>query len=87
MQFIDSLIGHNPDIFMVKKDMEELLLLMKGSDPNQLSQEAGFLSELLKSQAAGKTDCQLRLGIGRPQQRLGDIYRSFAQAMAEHASP
>jgi len=77
-----GLVENNPDVFLFKKDMEELVLIIKGDTPEYLEQEAYFLTELIKNELAGKTTCTLKMGIGQPQTRVGDIHQSFSRALA-----
>lgn len=79
-QIVANLVADNPDIFLFQKGLEELVLLLKGDKPDYLLQEGHFLAELIKSEVARQTCCHLRVGSGGPQQRLGDVHRSFAEA-------
>ena len=77
-----NLLGNNPDVFLLKKDLEELVLILKGDTPEQLQQERYFLTELIKNEVESKTNCLLIVGVGTPRARLGDIHQSLAEAMA-----
>ncbi|MCG3210408.1 MAG: Regulator of RpoS [Anaerolineae bacterium] len=81
-RLLAELVNHNADVFLIKKDLEELVLLLKGSNEHQLAQESLFLTKLIREQAAGRTRCILRVGTGRAQRRIGDIPLSLAEAMA-----
>ncbi|OGO35813.1 MAG: hypothetical protein A2W35_20920 [Chloroflexi bacterium RBG_16_57_11] len=81
-RIINSLVGSNRDAFLVQKDMEELLLLIKGDSSEQLVQEADFLVELIRKEAEIQTACTLKIGCGSPERRMGDIHHSFAVALA-----
>jgi two-component system response regulator YesN len=78
-----GLVGTNPDILWAQKDLEELVLLMKGDNLEQLNQEAVFLAGLIKQEVEEKMSCVLRIGLGSPQQRLGEIHHSYAEALAK----
>jgi two-component system response regulator YesN len=80
---IASLVGSNPDAYLVKKDLEELVLIIKGDSPEQLEQEGDFLARLIQQEVEKKTTCRLAIGLGSPQQRLGDIHHSFAEALVK----
>ena len=84
-QRIQELIGNqvenNPDVFLLKKDWEELVLLMKGGSPEYLDEEKELLLELIKKHLKG-TRYRLTVGTGAPQKRIADIYHSFVQALA-----
>ncbi len=80
-RLVAGLLENNPDAFLTKKGMEELVLIIKGDSPARLEQEAYFLTELIQHGVEGKAACRLTVGCGSPQQRLGDIHHSFAEAM------
>jgi two-component system, response regulator YesN len=79
-QVVSSLVENNPDVFLLKKDWEELVLVMKGNTPEYMEEERDLLLELIK-QELKKTRYQLTIGIGTPQKRLADIYQSFVEAL------
>jgi two-component system response regulator YesN len=81
-RLVSKLIANNSDVFLTKKDMEELVLIVKGYSADRLEQEGYFLTELIKQDVESKTKCRLMVGIGSPKQRLGDIHQSFAEALA-----
>jgi len=78
---IAGLTRDSADILLTKKDVEELLLILKGDDEAQLQQEASFWAELIQKEVAGDAVCRLSIEIGSPQERLSDLHRSFAQAL------
>ncbi len=82
-KIISEFAGNNLDMFVTKKDLEEMVLLIKGDDPGQLVQEATFLTELLKNEVESQTTCNIVIEIGSPQKRLGDIHHSFAEALVK----
>jgi two-component system response regulator YesN len=76
-------IGTNLDILLTKKDIEEFVLILKGENLEQLEQESPFLVKLLQEEVKKSTKCRLVVGTGSPQQRLGDLYRSFVDALVK----
>jgi two-component system response regulator YesN len=80
-RLISTLVGANRDVLLTKKDMEEFVLIVKGELPEQLEQEGGFLVELIQREIEDKTASRAAVGIGGPQQRLGDLHRSFSEAL------
>jgi len=78
---VTDFAGNNPDVFIAHKDMEELVLLMKGETSDQCLQEGSFLAGLIKKEVEMQTDCKVTVELGTPQQRLGDIHFSFAEAL------
>lgn len=81
-QIVAGLVQHNPDIYLLKKDLDELVLIFKGDSREQVAQEAYFLAELIKNEVESGTTCLLKVGLGAPQERLSDIPHSFGQAIA-----
>jgi two-component system response regulator YesN len=80
-QIAANLADNNPDIYLTKKDPEELVLIIKGDDAEELRQEAIFWRELILQEGARDSVCRLLIEIGSPQQRLSDLHHSFAEAM------
>ena len=85
-QIVSQFAGNNPDVFWTQKDLEELVLLIKGDSLDQLIHEGNFLAELIKQEVENQTSCNLVIEIGTPQNRLGDIHHSFAEAMVKSRS-
>ena len=69
------------DVLHIKKDLDELVLLLIGNDPKQLQQDGGNLAKSIKREVEKENICNLAIGMGTPQQRLGDIHRSFVEAL------
>jgi two-component system response regulator YesN len=82
-EMISDLAGNTTDVLLTKRDMEELVLILKGDDPEQLWQEGDFWAELMQKELAGGTTSRLIIETGSPQERLSDIHRSFAEALAK----
>ena len=78
-QVISGLIGNNPDIYLLKKDWEELVLLIKGNISQYLEEESNLLLESIKSELE-KTGYRLSIGVGSQKNRIADIYQSFLEA-------
>lgn len=85
-QLVSELAGNNMDVFLTKKDPEELVLLIKGDSQEQLIQEGNFLAGLIKDEVEKQTTCKVVIEIGSPQDRLGDIHRSFSEALVRSKS-
>jgi len=79
---LSRLVGSNPEVYVSKKGTAELLLLIKGDSDDYLEQEAHFLAELIKNEIENKINCSVRVGVGSPQDRIGNIYQSFTHALA-----
>jgi len=79
-QIVAGLVETNPDIFWLKKDWEELVLIMKGDTSEYLEEERDLILEQIK-QAVKRTRYQLAIGVGTPKKRITDIYQSFIEAV------
>jgi two-component system, response regulator YesN len=82
-KLIAGLIGTNMDVLFTKKDIEEFVLILKGESLDQIQQEGAFLADLIRDEVERKTACKLAVGVGTPQQRLGDLHRSFVEALVK----
>ena len=78
---VSDQVSNDPNILYIKKDLEELVLLLIGNDPEQLQQDGINLAELMKKEVEKENICNLAIGIGTPQKRLGDIHHSFVEAL------
>lgn len=78
-RIVSGLIGNNPDIYLLKKDWEELVLLIKGNIPQYLEEESNLLLGSIKTELE-KTGTQYYIGVGSQKNRIADIYQSFLEA-------
>jgi two-component system response regulator YesN len=78
-RIVSGLIGNNPDIYLLKKDWEEMVLLMKGNIPKYLEEESNLLLGSIKSELEN-TGYRLSIGVGSQKNRIADIYQSFLEA-------
>jgi two-component system response regulator YesN len=78
---LSDLVENNPDVFLLKKDMEELILVVKGNSPEYLQEEVDFLLEQIKRQVED-AKCQLAIGVGTCKNRITELYKSFIEALA-----
>jgi len=88
-QTIKEVTDDHPDILSVRKDLEEIVLLLKGKTETYLMQEARTLSGTLREAITSRTPCTPIIGRGNPKERLQDIAQSFAEALhaVQQASP
>ena len=70
------------DVLLIKKDVEELVLIMKGSTPEYLHERKDLLVQVIQRQAA-TIGCSVAIGCGSAKHRLTDIYQSFVEALIE----
>jgi two-component system response regulator YesN len=82
-QLILGLIGNNQNVLYTKKELEELVLILKGDDLEQVQQEGAFLANLIRQEGQSKASCNLIVEMGQPQQRIGDIHHSFSEAFVK----
>ena len=70
------------DVLLIKKDVEELVLIVKGSSPEVLHERKTLLLQVIQQQAqtAGGS---VAVGCGTAKHRLTDIYQSFVEALME----
>ncbi len=79
------LAERNPDIFILKRDWGDLIVLMKGSTPEYLEEERDLLLEEIRQMVA-KTRYQITIGAGASKKRIADIYQSFVEALVNMQS-
>ena len=70
------------DVLLIKKDVEELVLILKGSTPEYLHERKDLLVQEIQHQAQ-TVGCSLAIGCGTAKHRLTDIYQSFIEALIE----
>jgi two-component system response regulator YesN len=80
---VSDLVASNPRILLARKDLEELVLVIKGDSPDEVEQEGEFIAQLIKQGISEETACDLEIARGAPQHRIGDIRHSFAEALAK----
>src|SRR5688572_4086039 len=84
LEYIEQLISRvtqdHTSIISFHKDVEELVLIIKGDSTKQLEQRTYFLARLLKEDVESQIECLLTIGIGSPKERLRDIVQSFTEA-------
>lgn len=75
------LVEPDPDVFLVKKDLEEIVLILKGESIEALADKSALVRDLIE-QLACRTECQLTISGGTPKRRITDICTSFVEALA-----
>jgi two-component system response regulator YesN len=80
-EIVSNLTDRNPDVFLLRKDVEELVLIAKGSTPEYLRDDIDFLVEQMERQVRA-TKCKLIVGIGAATNRIADIGQSFIEALS-----
>jgi two-component system response regulator YesN len=77
---ITEIAENNPDVFLLKRDWSETIIIMKGGTPEYLEEERDLLLEDIR-QAILKTPYQLVVGIGAMKKRITDICQSYVEAL------
>jgi two-component system response regulator YesN len=80
-KIVSDFARNNLDVFITRKDMGELVFLLKGDSPDQIIQDGRFLAGLIKKEIEAQAACTVIMELGTPQQHLGDIHFSFAEAL------
>jgi two-component system response regulator YesN len=81
-----ELAEKNPDIFVLKRDWGDLILIMKGSTAEYLEEERDLLLDEIRREVA-KTRYQLTIGVGASKKRVADICQSFVDALVNIQNP
>ena len=82
-QIISQLTGDQSDVLLTKKDIAEIILLIKGENVEQLLQRGDFLADLIRNKVESKTTCNTVIEMGSYQERLSDVHHSFAEALVK----
>jgi two-component system response regulator YesN len=85
-QRLIELAEKNPDIYVLRRDWGDIILLMKGSTEEYLEEERDLLLEQMRQQVA-KTRYQLTTGVGTSKERIADICGSFVDALLNIQNP
>jgi two-component system response regulator YesN len=78
-QLVSQVVNQNPDVFLLRKGWEEIVLIMKGNTPEFLEEERDLILERIRREAE-RNRYQLSVGIGTSKKRIADIYQSFIEA-------
>jgi two-component system response regulator YesN len=85
-QAVIALTEKNPDIFVLKRDCGDLVLIMKGGTPEYLEEERDVLLDEIRQEIA-KTRYQLTVGVGSSKNQLAAISQSFVEALVNIQNP
>jgi two-component system, response regulator YesN len=83
---LTELVRQNPDIFVLKRDWGDIILIMKGNTPEYLEEERNLLLNEIRQVVAG-TRYQLSIGVGASKERIADISQSFMEALVHIQNP
>ena len=76
-----KLVDDRSDILHIRKDIEEVVLLLISNQPDQIQRDANELAQKIKIGVELENVCNLTIGIGQPHHRLSDIHVSFLEAL------
>lgn len=79
-QRLAVLVESHPDAHLLRKDLRELVLLLKGLSPENLNAERDHLLEQMRQQVA-EFQCKLIAGSGTPRMRIAEICHSYLDAV------
>jgi two-component system, response regulator YesN len=80
-QMLTGLVEHNPDLLILKKGWDELVLIIKGNTPEYLEEEKESLLERVKREVQ-QPRYHLVIGAGTLKKRIAEISLSFVEALA-----
>lgn len=78
---VARVVESNSDVFLIQKDLEELVLILKGEDGDAVVRRYAELRAQIDQQA-GLPCCKLVIRSGTPKRRITDICASFVEALA-----
>lgn len=79
---VADMAQNNPDVFVIRKGLDELVLILKGDTPACLQEDCAVLLEDI-ARGVKEIGCELVVGVGTPQARLADLGQSFLEALAQ----
>ena len=78
---VAHLVERDPDVFLIKKDLEELVLIVKGETGDAATAKYRELHSQIEHQTS-QAGCTLVMSSGTPKRRITDICASFVEALA-----
>ena len=81
-EIVAELVARNPDVYLLRKDLEELVLFVKGNTLECLAEDKDFLLRQI-DQRVRECNCTLSIGVGAPRTRIADIGQSFIEALTQ----
>jgi two-component system response regulator YesN len=76
-----DVVAHDPDVTLLRKDLEELVLIIKGNTSEYLLEARDMRLDQIQHRAL-QANCQLVIGRGAPRERITEIGQSFLEALA-----
>ena len=81
-RMVAGLVENMPDVYMLRKDWEEMVLVMKGNAPEFIEEERERLLKWIQKEVK-KTRYQLTIGTGTPKKRIAELHQSFVEALVD----
>lgn len=82
-QTVGRLIQVDADVLLLHKDLDELVLVLKGESTPALAQKSSNLAMRIAAATTNAPDCRVHIGIGAAQQRIGDLHLSYTGALIQ----
>jgi two-component system response regulator YesN len=82
-EIVSTVVGNDPDVSVLRKDLEELVLIVKGNSPSYLLEARDVLLDQIRRQLDDQVACRLSIGVGAPRERITDIGQSFIEALTD----
>ena len=79
-QWVIELVEHDPDAFLIQKDWDELVLVLKGNAPDLVDEARDVLLQNVERRLA-TAGYRLIVGIGPTRSRLAELCESFVEAL------
>ena len=79
-QVLTELAEMNPDVFLLKKEWGDTILILKGSTLEYLEEDRDVLLEEIRRTVAGSR-YQVCAGVGSSKEHIADICQSFVEAL------
>jgi two-component system response regulator YesN len=76
-----DIVGRDPDVWLLRKDLEELVLIVKGNSSEYLLEARDMRLEQIQRRAEQER-YQLVIGRGAPRERITEIGHSFLEALS-----
>jgi two-component system, response regulator YesN len=83
---VTGLVEKNPDVFVLKRDWGDLILIIKGETSEYLEEERDLLLDEIRQKIA-KTRYQVTVGPGSAKNQIADISQSFVEALVNIQNP
>ncbi len=79
-QLVIELVEHDPDAFLIQKDWDELVLVLKGNAPDLVDEARDVLLQNVERRLA-TAGYRLIVGFGPTRSRLAELCESFVEAL------